>query len=563
MNGRPPNHESSAPVMDFSEFLRLYPLRAPGLMWFLGAGASAAAGVPTASDLIWDFKRRIYSSRERIPLSSCSDLADPHLRDRLQAFFDADPRFPSEGHAEEYSAYFEVAFPDEGDRRKFLDDALQGASPSFGHLALAALLKLDKARAVWTTNFDTMVEDAVSIIFGTTSALTVADLERHTAARDAIREQRFPMLSKIHGDFRSRRLKNTTTELRNQDSQLRSALVTACKEGGVAVIGYSGRDESVMDALDEAIADGQGFPQGLYWFRRPGEGSATRVVDLIERARGLGIPSAFIEVPTFDEAIGDLLDQIGSLPADIEAALSPAKPRISDAPIREPGSGWPVIRFNAVPLLSVPSTCRRVVCKIGGARDVKDAIKKSGVQAIAARRQVGVIAFGRDAEIRRAFDPFGITHFDLHSIAPHRLGYESAEQGLFYEALAAGLTRALPLLSRRTRRGWVLMCDPDRASDAALQPIRDALKSITGTIPKTNLQWTEGIRIRLEQVRGQLWLVFVPIVWTDPISDGSDEFDRLLSAQRDFQRERSARRYNPQASDLIAQRQLELPIGDN
>ena len=53
-------------------------------------------------------------------------------------------------------------------------------------------------------------------------------------------------------------------------------------------------------------------------------------------------------------------------------------------------------------------------------------------------------------------------------------------------------------------------------------------------------------------MRGQLWLVFVPIVWTDPIPDDSDEFDRLLSAQRDFRRERSARRYNPQASDLIA-----------
>jgi len=33
-------------------------------MWFLGAGASAGAGIPTAWDMIWEFKRLIYCTEQ-------------------------------------------------------------------------------------------------------------------------------------------------------------------------------------------------------------------------------------------------------------------------------------------------------------------------------------------------------------------------------------------------------------------------------------------------------------------------------------------------------------------
>src|SRR2546423_1609493 len=38
------------PLMKLSEFLRIYPIRAKNLMWFLGADASSGARVPTATD---------------------------------------------------------------------------------------------------------------------------------------------------------------------------------------------------------------------------------------------------------------------------------------------------------------------------------------------------------------------------------------------------------------------------------------------------------------------------------------------------------------------------------
>jgi hypothetical protein len=45
--------------LDLTEFLNLYPLRMPRIMWFLGAGSSVTAGLPTAATLTWEFKRAL------------------------------------------------------------------------------------------------------------------------------------------------------------------------------------------------------------------------------------------------------------------------------------------------------------------------------------------------------------------------------------------------------------------------------------------------------------------------------------------------------------------------
>jgi hypothetical protein len=60
---------------------------------------------------------------------------------------------------------------------------------------------------------------------------------------------------KLHGDFRSRRLKNTGDELRHQDSRLRQILLGACRRFGLVVVGYSGRDDSVMETLTDTLQE--------------------------------------------------------------------------------------------------------------------------------------------------------------------------------------------------------------------------------------------------------------------------------------------------------------------
>ena len=129
-------------------------------------------------------------------------------------------------------------------------------------------MKSDRSQLVWTTNFDTLIADACARVYDTTGALTTVDLDAPSLAIQSIQEGRWPVEVKLHGDFRSRSLKNTTAELHSQDVRLRQTLVNSCQRFGLVVVGYSGRDESVMDALEEALDAPDAFPSGLFWLHR-------------------------------------------------------------------------------------------------------------------------------------------------------------------------------------------------------------------------------------------------------------------------------------------------------
>jgi hypothetical protein len=531
--------------MRLADFLRLYPLRAPNIMWFLGAGASAAAGVPTAEEMVWDFKRSLYCSALRVPLASCSDLGDPSLRSILQKHFDSSGKFPAVGAAEEYAFYFEAAYPDAADRRRYIEGQIAKAHPSYGHLALAALLKLDKARIVWTVNFERTIEDAAFGLFRTTAKVTVVTLENAAVGRQALQEGRWPIILKPHGDFQSRHLKNTGTELQKQDEELRRLLVDSSTRQGLAVIGYSGRDFSVMDALTEAVDSKGSYPFGLFWFCRRGQ-LRPEAEALLEKAKSRGLDAHRIEIETFDETLGDILHQVPDVPEEIIEALRSTRPRLSDAPIPKPGNDWPVARTNAVPVISSPIVCRRIECNIGGAQEVEDAVMNANASVIATRRNVGVLAFGSDSEVRSVFEPFGITTFDLYSIEPKRLRYDSVERRLISEALVRGICRARPLIGERKKAARFLTVDPARESGVEFSGLRQLTDSITGAVPSVGLQWREAAEVRLEWRLGQLWFLLLPTVWVEATDDRSRE-----AARAEFVRERTATRYNRVWNSLL------------
>jgi len=117
--------------MQYEEFLRVYAVRAPNLMWFLGAGTSASAGIPTASALIWQFKRTLYCAAQHVSVKSCEDLSSASVRGKLQAYFDAIGTFPPENSPDEYAFYFESTYGDAADRRAVIDKYVSGASPTW------------------------------------------------------------------------------------------------------------------------------------------------------------------------------------------------------------------------------------------------------------------------------------------------------------------------------------------------------------------------------------------------------------------------------------------------
>jgi hypothetical protein len=527
-------------------------------MWFLGAGASFASGIPTAGSMIWEFKRQLYCTAERVGVASCTDLKDPTVQERPQRFCDAKRRFPPRGADDEYVAYFEAAYPDPADRQRYVLRSVRDGKPSYGHVVLGSLLLMGAARVVWTTNLDTMIEDAAVPLFDGTARLTVAALETAEIARTALLERDDPVIVKLHGDFRSRRLKNIERELRAQDETLRRCLIEECQRSGLVLVGYSGRDLSVMDALTEAIADGRGFPAGLFRFYREDSPPSDAVRALVARAAAAGVDAHLIPVETFDELMGDVIALYPDVPEKARQRLQTLDrraTRVSDASIGSagPATGDPVVRLNALPVLEMPAVCRRVACDIGGVSDVRRAAADAGASLVVTRRKMGVLAFGRDDDLRRALRDFSITDFDIQPAETWRLTHDDSQEiGMFAEALARAIARERPLRWHRRGRRFERAVDQVRSEDARLAPLHRAVRQVAGTVAGTDVTWTEGVRLHLQLRLERLWLVLEPKIW---LSDSSDE--AMLARAREFGRERLTGRYN-RAFDAVLSAWIDL-----
>jgi NAD-dependent SIR2 family protein deacetylase len=533
------------PQIDADDFSRRFSLRASNLMWLLGAGASASAGIPTANDMVWEFKQLLFVSQRRVPPRAVADLSNPAIRAQLQAHIDASGRLPRSGAPDEYAALFEAVYPSETDRRAYLDSKMAGAKPSYGHLALATLMRAQLTRLIWTPNFDPLVADACAKIYDTTASLTTVTLDAPDLAAQVIADGRWPIEVKLHGDFRSRRLKNTNEELRQQDVWLRRVLIDSCRRFGAVVAGYSGRDDSIMDALAEAVEQSGAFPVGLFWLHRGEAPPLPRVSQLLARAVDTNVEAALVRIENFDEALRDLIRLLDSVDTSTLDTFATERRRCSGAPRPAGRRGWPVVRLNALPVVHAPSVCRRVVCQIGGYSAVREAVDKAGVNVLATRTHAGILAFGADADVHAAFHAYGITQFDLHTIELRRLRYDSGERGLLRDALTRAITRQRGLNSTRHRSTDLLT--PVDPQDVIWTPLRRLVGILSGAVASNpELVWCEGIAIRLDWADDRLWLLVEPRT----VFEGITEENKPAAA--DFARERSVRRYNRQLNDLIA-----------
>src|SRR5215216_2243787 len=154
-------------------------------------------------------------------------------------------------------------------------------------------------------------------LYDSTAPLTIVALDAPDLANEAINGQRWPIEIKMHGDFRSRRLKNTSDELRQQDARLRKLLVDSCRRWGLVVAGYSGRDNSIMDALTEGVRESNPFPAGLFWLHRGDDPPLSRVQALLQLAAERGVNGALVRIENFDEAMRDLVRLLPALDTSV------------------------------------------------------------------------------------------------------------------------------------------------------------------------------------------------------------------------------------------------------
>jgi hypothetical protein len=177
---------------------------------------------------------------------------------------------------------------------------------------------------------------------------------------------------------------------------------------------------------------------------------------------------------------------------------------------------------------------------------VREAVESSNADIVFARRNVGVLAFGDDGQVRTAFENHNIHEFSLHSIETKRLRYESAEHGLLYDALMKALDRERPVIVERRKSNRSVIIDPGQTSNEAYGELKSVVTQISGRVGSTALRWREAVRIHLEYRMDRLWIVIEPSVYLEDIKNENDVNDA-----KDFVRERLARRYNSQWNQLL------------
>lgn len=142
-----------------AELIRTFTARTqPEFMFFLGAGASATSGIPTASEMIWLFKREIFCTEKHISPDSFRDLSVDDVRKPIQEYIEQQSWYQNISPEDEYSILFEKTWQHERDRRQFVQRYMREASPCISYKCLGKLLDTRKIVNVLTTNFDDLVE---------------------------------------------------------------------------------------------------------------------------------------------------------------------------------------------------------------------------------------------------------------------------------------------------------------------------------------------------------------------------------------------------------------------
>lgn len=541
-------------TLDQSELAGLIASRPQLFAWFLGAGASRMSGLPTATDIIWDLKRRYYR-REEFQDVAPNDLQNDAVRTRIQAFMDS-RGFPALWSDEEYSTYFEKIFGHDKERqRDYIRRTLaeEKVTLTVGSRIFAALMANGFNRASFTTNFDSVVERAFAEVSGT--SLSAFHLEGSHAALQALNNDEFPLYVKLHGDFRYDSVKNLPADLAIQNTELASCFMAASTRFGLVVTGYSGRDLSVMKLLQSALSMPNAFPHGLYWTGIKGSEPLPVVRDLLDEARSQGVKASYVEIETFDSFMLRLWRSLDDKPPELDRKIRRSLPTNVNIPIPATGGGKPLVRFNALPVLSLPTHCLGIALK-----RPMDWAEIRKIQADTEPRFVftkaeEVWCWGAKTEIEEAFGnqllETGVKELPSEGWGPDSLHIKA----FLEEALAIALARGRPLIPRSKRSGSYLIVDPSAEDQAVLEPITRAIgraaNRISGLFAPVDeahpepqrVAWAEALHISLARKNGRIWLLVKPDIWIWP--------PRAREVATDFLDKRRAQRFNQKHNELL------------
>ena len=285
----------------------------------IGSGVSRTAGIPTGWEITLDLIRKL----ARLYGEEASPEPEAWYRGR----FDRDPDYSELLHglaktpAERQlllRGYFE---PTDADVEQGQKQATKA------HHAIAALAARGFIKAIVTTNFDRLMEGALSAAGVEPTVLSTPD-----QIQGALPLIHTPCcVFKVHGDYLDPRIRNTETELVEYPEQTDRLLDQVFDEFGLIVCGWSGDwDEALRRALERSSS----HRFTTYWTtrRQPSETAERLIRHRHAEVVEIGDADTFFQ--KVNEYVASIEDFSNPHPLSVEAAVASLKRYLSEPKYR-------------------------------------------------------------------------------------------------------------------------------------------------------------------------------------------------------------------------------------
>jgi len=253
-------------------------------IFWLGAGVSVTAGIPTAAGVVDRLLDRLWrqpggnhaGEKDAVPYAS---LSEPGRAERLATvrkwalesipearnWQTADCKGDGSMAATEWGTFYSTGLgllPGEEDRQEFIVECFKEGRGrlNVAHLLMCQLMVNNFVRTVVTTNFDDLLLRALQLYFEVPAAVDPDSLDT------LMTHSTFLQVAYLHGKLSSYRQRHTDRELRQPISHLEKFLTPTLKDHGLVIVGYRGGDEQPMSVLEKVLEDRRAGPgRGLFW----------------------------------------------------------------------------------------------------------------------------------------------------------------------------------------------------------------------------------------------------------------------------------------------------------
>ncbi len=324
----------------------------------LGSGVSSAAGIPTGWSITLDLVRKLAKAEGE----DCGDEPETWYREKF-------------GQSPSYSQLLNDLAKTPYDRREVLSSYIEAnpndpdtdaRQPTAAHRAIAHIVRDRYVNVILTTNFDRLLEQALSAV--NVEPIVLSRPEQIDGAPPLSHSK--CTIVKLHGDYLDPSIRNTEGELEAYPEPLNALLDRIIDEYGLIVCGWSGDwDHALRAALERAKT--RRFT--TYWTSLGKPSPMARKLIEHRDAEDIEIDSADSFFTTVSERILALDEHAQQSPQSIEAQAATLKRYLSDTRFRiqlreliddEVAEAARMTSIEALPIEGIPINIASITTRI-------------------------------------------------------------------------------------------------------------------------------------------------------------------------------------------------------